>query len=110
MTGTEGQVQWAERIRPAVQAEFDRVARALRQVWERQQGQDRHDTVAIIALLDELRSTTLANEHAGYFVRVWQEPSDQVRRLLAQDARYQAIRIQRNTRKKNKSTTCLSNN
>jgi hypothetical protein len=81
VTGTESQIQWAERIKPSVQAEFDRVANAFRRTAERQQGLDRADTLAIIAILEEKRVETFANEQAGYFVRVWQDLSDQVRQL-----------------------------
>ena len=31
-------------------------------------------------------------EEAGYFIRGWQEIGDQVRQLVFQDARYQAIK------------------
>jgi predicted ABC-class ATPase len=99
MTGTESQIEWAERIKASVQSEFDRVASALRLAAERQRGQDRLDTLAIVAILEEKRAETLANPHAGYFVRVWRELSDQVRQLLAQDARYQAIQIERRARR-----------
>ncbi|HEU0122584.1 MAG TPA: hypothetical protein VFQ91_18775 [Bryobacteraceae bacterium] len=99
MTGTESQIEWAERIKLTIQAEFDRVAHALRQVAERQRGQDRIDTLAILAILEEKRSETLANEHAGYFVKAWQELSDQVRQLLARDSRYQAIQTERRARR-----------
>ena len=99
MTGTESQIEWAERIKASVHSEFDRVARVLRLAAERQGGQDRLDTLAIVAILEEKRAETLANQHAGYFVRVWQELSDQVRQLLAQDSRYQAIQIERRARR-----------
>jgi len=99
MTGTTSQIEWAERIKFSVQAEFDRVANAFRQTAEHQRGQDRLDTLAIIAILEEKRAETLANEHAGYFVKVWQELSDQVRQLLAQDPRFQAIQVERRARR-----------
>lgn len=99
MTGTESQIEWAERITLTVQAEFDRVAHAFRRAAERQGGQDRMDTLAIIAILEEKRAETLANEHAGYFVKAWQELSDQVRQLLARDSRYQAIQAERRARR-----------
>jgi hypothetical protein len=99
MTGTESQVEWAGRIKSLVQAEFDRVANALRLTAERQRGQDRLDTLAIVGILEEKRAETLANEQAGYFVRVWQELSDQVRQLLAQDSRFQAIQVERRARR-----------
>lgn len=99
MTGTESQIQWAEKILPLVQAEFDRVGDAFRQVAERQRGPDRQDTLTILGILEEKRAETLANEHAGYFVRAWRELSDQVRQLLAQDSRYQAILLERSARR-----------
>jgi hypothetical protein len=99
MTGTESQIEWAGRIKASVQAECDQVGNAFQQVAGRQHGQDRLDTLAIIDILEEKRVETLANEHAGYFVRVWQELSDQVRQLLAKDPRYQTIQIERRARK-----------
>lgn len=99
LSGTDSQIEWAERIRLSVQLEFDRVEKAFLQAAERQQGQDRLDTLAIIAILEEKRTETLANDHAGYFIRVWQELSDQVRRLLSEDARFQTIEAERRVRK-----------
>ncbi len=103
MTGSESQIEWAERIKTSVGAEFHRVARAFRIAADKQQGQDHLDTLAIIAILDDKRAEVLSNEQAGYFVRVWQELSDQVRQMLAQDSRYQAIRIERLARKARQS-------
>ena len=51
MTGTANQVDWAEQIKARVSAEFDRVARALASVANRQTEQDRMDTLAAIAIL-----------------------------------------------------------
>jgi len=99
LSGTDSQIEWAERIRQSVHSEFDRVANAFRQAAERQQGQDRQDTLAIIATLEEKRTETLANDRAGYFIRVWQELNDQVRKLLAEDARFKAIEVERRLRK-----------
>jgi len=99
MTGTESQIEWAERIKVSVRHEFDRVANALRQAAERQLGQDRLDTIAMIAILEEKRAETLANEHAGYFVRVWQELDGQVRQLLTKDSRYKSIQVERRARR-----------
>jgi hypothetical protein len=102
MTGSESQIEWAERIKTSIRGEFDRVARALRMAADRQQGQDHLDTLAIIAILEDKRAEVLSNEQAGYFVRVWQELSDQVRQMLAQDSRCQAIQIERRARKAGK--------
>jgi hypothetical protein len=66
MTGSESQIEWAERIKTSVRAEFDRVAKALRIAADRQQGQDQLDTLAIIAILEDKRVEVLANEQAGY--------------------------------------------
>lgn len=99
MTGTDIQIEWAERIKASIQGEFDRVANALRQTAGGQHGQDQLDTVAILAILEEKRTETLANERAGYFIRFWQELSDQVRQLLIRDSRYQAIQLERLSRR-----------
>jgi hypothetical protein len=103
MIGSESQVEWAERIKASVQTEFDRVANAFRIAAERQQGQDQLDTFAILAILEDKRVEVMANQQAGYFVRVWRELSDQVRHMLAKDARFQAIQAERSTRKARKS-------
>jgi hypothetical protein len=93
LTGTPGQIEWAERIRPQVSAEFDRVAGILGTVARKQSEQDRLDTQAVVAILEEKRGEVLANETAGYFIRNWQELTDQVRSLIRKDSRYTAIRL-----------------
>jgi hypothetical protein len=92
MTGTQSQIEWAEQIKPRVGAEFDRVAKALSDVASHQQPQARSDTNAVIALVREKRAEVMANDQAGYFIRDWQELTDQVRQLIRRDPRYQAIR------------------
>lgn len=99
MKGTESQIEWAERIRASVQADFERVANTFRQVAEGQQGQDRLDTLAILVILEEKRVEVLAHEEAGYFVKAWQEINGQVRQLLGSDPRFQTIQAQRVARR-----------
>ena len=107
MIGSEGQIQWARQIQATIGPEFDRVAAAFREVADRQQGLDRRDTLAIIAILEEKRGEVLANEHAGYFVHDWQELHDQVRQLLLKDSRYLTIQGERQARKRiQKEATC----
>jgi hypothetical protein len=98
MTGTASQIEWAEQIRPRVDAEFDRVAKAFHAVADRQSGEDRTNTRAIIAILEEKRAEVMAKEQAGYLIRDWQELKDQVRQMIAQDSRYQAIQASRKAR------------
>ena len=98
MTGTASQIEWAGQIRPRVDAEFDRVANAFRSTASRQGQPDREDTLAVIAILEEKRLEVMANDRAGYFIRDWQEITDQVRRMIAADGRYQAIRANRKER------------
>jgi hypothetical protein len=95
MTGTASQIEWAEQIRPRVDAEFDRVAKAFQAVADRQSGEDRTNTRAIIAILEEKRAEVMAKDQAGYFIRDWQELKDQVRQMIAQDSRYQAVQVSR---------------
>ena len=37
----------------------------------------------------------MAKDRAGYFIHDWQELRDQVRQLIIQDPRYQAIKAKR---------------
>ena len=90
--GSASQIEWALRIRHQINQEFDRVVAAFRLVANRQKGQRRTDTVTIIDILEEKRLAVLRNEEAGYFIRRWQEIGDQVRQLIFEDARYQAIK------------------
>ncbi len=91
MTGTVNQVDWAQQIKAGAGAEFDRVAKALQAAAARQAGQKRMDTQAALAILEDKRAEVMANNEAGYFIREWRELHDQVRRMIAQDPRYQAI-------------------
>jgi hypothetical protein len=92
LRGTESQVEWALRIKCRVNQEFDRVAAAFRVVADRQTGGRRTETETIIAIVEEKRSEVMGTEEAAYFIRDWQEIGDQVRQLIFQDARYQAIK------------------
>jgi hypothetical protein len=95
MTGTPSQVEWAERIKLQANAEFDRVANAFRESADSRSKQDRLDIDAIISILEQKRLEVMARDEAGYFIRDWQELSDQVRRLIRCDPAYQAIRARR---------------
>jgi hypothetical protein len=90
MTGTANQIDWATKIRAQVAAEFDRVAKALESAPGAQM-----DTQAVIEILESKRKEVLANDRAGYFIQEWQELRDQVRQLIVQDPRYQAIKAGR---------------
>jgi hypothetical protein len=91
MTGTANQVDWAEQIKVQVSAEFDRVAGALASAAGKQTEEDRHDTLAVIAILEQKRAEVMAQDEAGYFIHDWQELRDQVRQLIVQDPRYKKI-------------------
>jgi hypothetical protein len=99
MTGTTSQIEWAGQIRPRVDAEFRRVENAFRLTAAGQGPQDRADTLAVIGILEEKRRETMAHDRAGYFIREWQELTDQVRRMIASDTRCQAIRAGREARR-----------
>lgn len=90
--GTENQIQWADKIRQTVSEEFDRVLKALQDVALRQTELDRQDTRAMIGILEEKRTQVLGHTGAGYFIKNWQELTDQVRKLLRDDPRYEAIK------------------
>jgi hypothetical protein len=90
--GTPSQIEWAEQIRPRVGAEFDRVAATLEAVASRQSAQDRSDTSTLIAILQEKRAEVIARHEAGYFIKNWQEITNQVQNLVRDDPRFGAIR------------------
>ena len=92
MRGTAAQVEWAIRIKRQVNDEFDRVAALFRSVAGKQGSGKRADTEAIIAIVEDKRHEVMSRDEAGYFIRDWQEISDQVRRMVLDDPRYEAIR------------------
>jgi hypothetical protein len=98
MTGTPNQIEWAEQIKMNVTAEFDRVALALHTVALRQTGLDRLDTDAAMVILEEKRAEVMARDEARYFIRDWQDLSDQVRRMIALDPRNKAMQAARAVR------------
>ena len=98
MTGTTNQIEWAEQIKPRVNAEFDRVEKAFQSVARRQGEPERQDTLRVIAILEEKRGEVMANGSAGYFIHGWRELTDQVRRLISDDPRFAAIKSGRKTR------------
>jgi hypothetical protein len=91
LVGTTSQIEWAEGIRTRVNDEFDRVAKSFRSIAQRQDARKRSDTEAILAILDDKRAEVLSRDRAGYFIHDWQEISDQVRQMIGEDPRYQAI-------------------
>jgi hypothetical protein len=95
MIGTPNQIAWAKQIKTQVNAEFDRVAGALAAAAERQSGRDRMDTQAMIGILEDKRAGVMAHLEAGYFIHDWQEPRDQVRRMLMDDDRYKDIKARK---------------
>ena len=95
MIGTVNQVDLAEQIKTRVSADFDRVAKALESAAGKQAAQKRMETLSVIAILEEKWAEVMAKDHAGYFIHKWQELRDQVRQLIIQDPRYQAIRAKR---------------
>jgi hypothetical protein len=100
MTGTASQVQWAVQIKSRVNDEFDRVAKAFDAAAAGQSEEERADTRAVIAILEEKRADVLANERAGYFIRDWQELDGKVRETIAGDPRYQTIKTNREIRRR----------
>jgi hypothetical protein len=100
MSGTANQVEWAVRIKRQVNDEFNRVAASFRSIADRQSGDNRADTEAIIAILEDKRAEVMRREQAGYFIHDWQEISDQVRQMIFHDPRYQSIRGNRAARRR----------
>lgn len=103
MTGTASQIEWAEQIRPLVNAEFDRVASAFAAAACHQPEPDQTETRAVIAILEEKRVEVMAEDRAGYFIRDWRELRDQVRQMIFKDSRYQAIKADRVARSRERA-------
>jgi len=100
LTGTPAQVEWAERIRLTVAQEFDRVAKVFKARMTIQTGEKQAETRTILAILEQKREETMSIRIAGYFIREWQELSDQVRQMIAKDPRYHFIKDQRTKRRR----------
>ena len=73
LSGTPSQVEWADRIKLQVKAEFDRVAASFRSVAMKQDNGKRAETESILAILEDKRSEVMSQENAGYFIRDWQD-------------------------------------
>jgi hypothetical protein len=95
MTATASQLEWARRIKRQVNDEFDRVAALLRSVARKQSDSKRAETEAVIRILEDKRAGVMSKQQAGYFIHGWQEIGDQVRQMIFRDARYQAIKSNR---------------
>jgi hypothetical protein len=100
MTGTVNQIEWAIQIKERVNAEFDRVAKALESAARKQTDRNRADTQAILAILEDKRADVMARTHAGYFIHDWQELNDQVRQMIVKDPRYVAIKSSKKARQR----------
>lgn len=96
--GSIAQVEWAERIRVRVGAEFDRAAAAFDSVAQKQTPDMRAFTKGVVTILEEKRAEVMRTEAAGYFIHDWQDIDDQVRQMIFSDPRYEAIRRSRNRR------------
>ena len=92
LSGDAHEIEWALRIRAQVNAEFNRVVKVLERTAIKRSGQQRADTYVMIAIVEEKRAEVMSNQDAGYFIRDWHELHDQVRKLLNNDVRYQAIK------------------
>ena len=91
MTGSVSQIEWAERIKRTVSDQFDRVLRAFRSVADTQSGARLSRTLEVIAVVERKRGEVIAEEDASYFIRDWQDISDQVRRMIVRDPAYPAM-------------------
>ena len=51
-------------------------------------------------ILEEKRAEVMGREQASYFIHDWQEIGGQVRQLIFRDRRYQAIKANREQRRR----------
>ena len=73
----------------------DPVAKALQASVGMSAEQDRMDTHAVVVVLETKCTEVRTKDQAGYFIRVWRELRDQVRKIIGKDSRYQAIKAKR---------------
>lgn len=95
MTGSVNQVAWAEAIKTEVNAEFDRVRKALEAAGTRRRANGETNLQTIIRILEDKRADVMRNDRASYFIREWQELRDQVRQLILADPRYKAMKARK---------------
>ena len=76
------------------------MAKAFQARMSIQTGQKQSETRTILAILEQKRGETLSIQMAGYYIREWQELSDQVRQMIANDPRYLAVKDQRAARRR----------
>lgn len=100
LTGTASQIEWAQQIREKVLAEFERVEKVISAAGNAQSDQQQMDTLIVLAILEDKRAEVMARDQAGYFIRDWQDLSDQVRRMIAADSRFEAIKVGRAARRR----------
>lgn len=99
LRGSDSQVEWAERIRQAVNGEFDRVAEALLSAARKQSPENQSDAEFVITILEEKRAEVMAMDLAGYFIHEWQETNGRVRQMIMKDPRYAMLRSKRDERR-----------
>jgi hypothetical protein len=99
LTGTAAQVEWAERIKRRVNDQFDRLAASFRLVAETEINDKLAETEAIIAILEDKRAEVMSRQEARYFIHDWQEIGDRVGKMIVRDARYRALRCNRDARR-----------
>ena len=73
----------------------DPVAKALQAPAGMSAARDRRDIQTVIVVLEEKRTEVRTKDQAGYFIRVWRELRNQMRKMIGQDSRYQATKAKR---------------
>jgi len=73
----------------------DPVAKALQASLGMSAAQDRMDTHAVVVVFEKKCTEVRTKDQAGYFIRVWRELRDQVRKIIGKDSRYKAIKAKR---------------
>jgi len=100
LVGTPNQIEWAEQIKDRVNKEFDRVGVVMKSAAAKQVDGDQTDTLQLVMIMEEKRGEVMANDSAGYFIRDWQELTDQVRQMIVKDPRYAKIMSNQAPRKR----------
>ena len=99
LTGSSGQIAWAQEIRGRVSMEFNRVRTSIENGSNKFRALDRAETAVLLEMLEAHRETVFSETQAEYFIAEWQNPADRLHRLINSDPRWKTISDARVARK-----------
>jgi hypothetical protein len=89
--GHASQISWANQIRTQIVSSFDRLVTSVESGANRYRGLEPGEISTLLAVVEEHRIKVLGVQEAQYFLDHWQDPVDQVQRLIHSDERWKNI-------------------